>query len=94
MELDGIILEPIVTEKTNLMRERRKYAFKVDGRANKLQVMQALRTLYNVHPVQCNVIIVKRKPKKVRYQPGYTASWKKAIVTLPAGEVIQAFEGA
>jgi len=94
MELDGIILEPIVTEKTNLMRERRKYAFKVDGRANKLQVMQALRTLYNVHPVQCNVIIVKRKPKKVRYQPGYTASWKKAIVTLPAGEAIQAFEGA
>jgi len=36
---------------------------------------------------------VKRKPKRVRYQLGYTAEWKKAIVTLRAGEAIQVFEG-
>jgi large subunit ribosomal protein L23 len=56
--------------------------------------MQAVRAQFGVHPVACNIIIVKRKPKRVRYQPGYTASWKKAIVTLRPGEVIQAFEGA
>ena len=94
MEAHQIIIEPIVTEKTNLLRERHKYVFKVDGRANKIQIMQALRELFDVHPVKCNIVNVKRKPKRVRYQIGYKAGWKKAIITLPAGEVIQAFEGA
>ena len=94
MELDKVIIEPIVTEKTNKLREKNKYAFKVNSRANKIQIMQAVNALFHVHPVTCNIINVKRKPKRVRYQMGYTASWKKAIVTLPAGEIIQAFEGA
>ncbi len=94
MEPGQIIIEPIVTEKTNLMRERRKYVFKVDDRANKIQIIQALRELFDVHPVKCNIVNVKRKPKRVRYRIGYTSGWKKAIITLPAGEVIQAFEGA
>jgi large subunit ribosomal protein L23 len=94
MNAGEIIIEPIITEKSNLAREKGKYSFKVDARANKIQVMQAVRAQFGVHPVACNVINVTRKPKRVRYQPGYTASWKKAIVTLRAGEVIQAFEGA
>jgi large subunit ribosomal protein L23 len=94
MQTGEVIIEPIVTEKSNLAREKGKYSFRVDARANKIQVMQAVRAQFGVHPVACNIIIVKRKPKRVRYQPGYTASWKKAIVTLRSGEVIQAFEGA
>jgi large subunit ribosomal protein L23 len=94
MQVGDVIIEPIVTEKSNLAREKSKYCFRVDARANKIQVMQAVRAQFGVHPVACNIIIVKRKPKRVRYQPGYTASWKKAIVTLRPGEVIQAFEGA
>jgi len=94
MDLDQVIIEPIVTEKSNQMREKNKYSFRVDSRANKNQIIQAVRKLFNVHPIQCNIVKVKRKPKRVRYQPGYTASWKKAIVTLRSGEVIQIFEGA
>jgi large subunit ribosomal protein L23 len=93
MDPTKIIIEPIVTEKSNRMREESKYAFKVDSRANKIQVMQAVRQLFNVHPVSCRVMRVKRKPKRVRYQPGYTSEWKKAIVTLRSGETIQVFEG-
>lgn len=94
LEPDQIIIAPVVTEKTNLMREQRKYVFRVDARANKPQIMRAVEKLFNVHPVGCNVSKVARKPKRVRYRIGYTATWKKAIVTLPQGEVIQVFEGA
>jgi large subunit ribosomal protein L23 len=94
MQAGDVIIEPIITEKSNLAREKGKYFFKVDARANKIQVMQAVRVQFGVHPVACNIINVARKPKRVRYQPGYTAGWKKAIVTLRAGEMIQAFEGA
>jgi large subunit ribosomal protein L23 len=93
MDPAKIIIEPIVTEKSNQMRESGKYIFKVDSRVNKIQIMQAVRELFNVHPVACHVMRVKRKPKRVRYQLGYTAEWKKAIVTLRAGETIQVFEG-
>jgi large subunit ribosomal protein L23 len=93
MDPAKIIIEPIVTEKSNLMRDSGKYAFKVDSRANKIQIMQAVRELFNVHPVTCHIMRVKRKPKRVRYQLGYTAEWKKAIITVRAGESIQVFAG-
>ena len=94
MDADKIIIEPIVTEKSNTMRENHRYVFRVDPRANKLQIMQAVRQLFKVNPLSCNVINVKGKPKRQRYTPGYTSSWKKAIITLPPEEKIGIFEGA
>ncbi len=94
MKTEQIIIEPVLTEKTNQMREVGKYVFKVDKRANKYQVMRAVRELFSVHPVSCNIMNVKGKPKRGRAQAGYTASWKKAIVTLQKGEKISIFEGA
>ena len=91
---DQVILAPVVTEKTNVMRERGTYVFKVDTRANKPQIMHAVRELFAVHPVSCNVLRVKGKPKRQRYQLGTTSQWKKAIVTLRPGEKIAQFEGA
>ena len=79
MTLEQIIIEPVVTEKTNIMRERHQYVFRVDARANKLQIMQAIARQFNVHPRQCNVITVRPKPKRLRNRSGYTTSWKKAI---------------
>jgi large subunit ribosomal protein L23 len=94
MDADKIVIEPLLTEKTNQMRERHKYTFRVDPRANKLEVKSAIETLFNVHPIDCRIINVKGKPKRVRYRRGYTAQWKKAIVSLPPGETIGIFEGA
>jgi large subunit ribosomal protein L23 len=93
MRLDRVIIEPVVTEKSNVMRDAHKYTFKVDSRANKHQIMDAVRRLYNVHPLSCNVLRTARKPKRVRYVLGYTASWKKAIITIAADEKIAIFEG-
>lgn len=89
-----IIIEPVLTEKTNIMREKHQYVFKVDARANKFEIMKAVARQFSVHPLRCNVITVRPKPKRLRYRAGYTASWKKAIVTLPAEEKITVFEGA
>lgn len=94
MDADQIIIEPLLTEKSNRLREEQTYTFRVDPRANKLEIREALETLFGVHPTQCRVVNVKGKPKRVRYRKGYTASWKKAIVTLPPGENIGIFEGA
>jgi large subunit ribosomal protein L23 len=94
MTLERIIIEPVVTEKTNILRESHKYVFKVDSRANKYQIMDAVRRQYNVHPLKCNVMRTARKPKRVRYRLGLTASWKKAIITISPEEKIGIFEGA
>jgi len=94
MDADKVIIEPLLTEKTNSLREGQKYAFRVSRRANKLEVKAAIEELFSVHLVDCHVINVKGKPKRVRYRKGYTSSWKKAIVTLPPGESIGIFEGA
>jgi large subunit ribosomal protein L23 len=93
MTLERIIIEPVVTEKTNIMRESHKYVFHVDGRANKHQIMDAVRKQYNVHPLKCNVLRTATKPKRVRYRLGYTTSWKKAIITIAPDEKIGIFEG-
>jgi large subunit ribosomal protein L23 len=94
MDADKVIIEPLLTEKSNMQRESGQYVFRVDPRANKIDVMSAMRTLFNVHPVKCNISRVKGKPKRVRYRRGYTSSWKKAVVTLRPGETIGIFEGA
>ncbi len=93
MTLGRIVLDPIVTEKTNVMRESHKYVFRVDARANKIQIMDAVRRQYNVHPLACNVMRTARKPRRVRYRAGYTTSWKKAIITISPDEKITIFEG-
>ena len=90
---EDILLEPVLSEKANLLREQGKYVFKVAMSANKTQVKEAVRRLFNVHPISCNMMIVGGKPKRLRNRPGYTATWKKAIVKLPKDEKIGIFEG-
>ncbi|MDR1867859.1 MAG: 50S ribosomal protein L23 [Treponema sp.] len=90
---ENILIAPILSEKTNIMREKGFYVFKVDSRATKILVKEAVAKLFNVHPLFCNIQIVGGKPKRQRSRSGYTATWKKAIVRLKAGEKIPLFEG-
>ncbi len=96
---DQIIIEPVLTEKSNSMREddKKKYIFRVDPKANKVQVMYAVEELFKVRPVKCNMVSVKAKPKTTRTKAGMrkgsTTGWKKAIVTLAAGDKIEQIEG-
>ena len=98
-----VIIEPVLTEKSNVLRdgESKKYVFKVDKKANKIQVIEAVKDIFSVNPVSCNIVNVRGKKKanvpisasSFKRGFGKTASWKKAIVTLTAGEKIDAFEG-
>ena len=99
MEALEVLIEPVLTEKTNVLREgeTRKYVFKVDPRANKIQIMGAVKELFNVQPVACNIVNVKSKPRMARTKSGMrygkTTPWKKAIITLKAGDKIDAVDG-
>ena len=90
---EDVLLEPVLSEKANMLREEGKYVFKVAQSATKPQIMEAVRRLFNVHPVSCTVMVVGGKPKRLRYRSGYTSTWKKAIVRLPKDEKIAIFEG-
>jgi large subunit ribosomal protein L23 len=93
IQYEDILLEPVISEKTNLLREQGKYVFKVDPRANKIQIKEAVHRLFNVHPVSCTVMVVGGKPKRLRNRAGYTATWKKAIVRLAKDEKITVVAG-
>ena len=93
MVYEDILIEPVLSEKANMLREQGKYVFKVAQSANKMQVKEAVRRLFNVNPVSCTMMVVGGKPKRLRHRPGYTATWKKAIVKLPKDEKIGIFEG-
>jgi len=93
IQYEDILLEPVLSEKANQLREEGKYVFKVDPKANKLQIREAVKKLFNVNPVSCTTMVVGGKPKRQRNRKGYTATWKKAIVRLSKDEKIPLFEG-
>ena len=88
-----IIVKPIVTEKMNLKGESLKqYGFVVDKRANKVQIKQAVETLYNVNVESVNTMRYAGKEKsrftKTGLISGKKNAYKKAMVTLREGETI------
>ena len=92
-----ILLRPIITEKSNYQASKlNQYVFKVDRKATKAQVKEAVEKLFEVHVKRINIANVPAKRSRrarsrrvlVR-RPGY----KKAIVTLEPGETIDVFEG-
>lgn len=90
---EDILIEPVLSEKANQLREQGKYVFKVNKTATKPQIKEAVTKLFNVHPVSCTVMNVGGKPKRLRSRAGFTSSWKKAIVRLAKDEKISVFEG-
>lgn len=84
-----VVIEPVITEKIAAQEEsQRKYAFKVHCDANKKQIKSSIEKMFNVHVTDVNTMNKQGKWRRVRFQPGRTAAWKKAIVTLKAGEKI------
>ena len=86
-----IIKRPIITEQSMAETEAKKYTFEVAKDANKIEIRKAVEEIFNVKVTKVNVLNVKPKPKRVRYQLGQTRTWKKAMVTLAEGESIELF---
>ena len=84
-----IIETASLTEKSTLMSEKHnKYVFRVNPRANKVQIRDAVQRLFQKKVVDVNTCNYAGKQKRVRGPLGRRANWKKAIVTLAEGEKI------
>ena len=89
-----IIIAPVITEKSMAGIADKKYTFKVAKDANKIEIAEAVETLFKVKVAKVNTISVRGKEKRMGRYSGYTASWKKAIVTLKAdSKPIEFFDG-
>ena len=92
--IQDIIVRPIITENSMMMIEAKKYVFEVAKDATKPEIAKAVAEMFVV-TVECvNTINMKKKPKRMGYNRGYTKAWKKAIVTLKAdSKTIEFFDG-
>ena len=94
MEPHQIIKKPLITEKGMMCSETENtMVFRVDSRANKLQIKHAVETMFQVTVVKVNTLNVLGKKKRVRFREGKKPDWKKAYVTLRDGDSITFFEG-
>lgn len=84
-----IIKAPVITEKSGVLGQAGKYVFKVDSRANKTEIKQAIEKIFNVHVKEIRTINVKPKKRRVGRYTGLTNRMKKAIVTLAENEEIK-----
>jgi large subunit ribosomal protein L23 len=93
MNAHQIIIRPLITEKNTNLMQLNKYCFEVDRNATKPQIKRAIQELFNVNVTAVNTMNVRGKLRRRGREFGYTADWKKAIVTLSEGERIELFEG-
>ena len=96
MKLTEILIKPILTEKANAQQEKlRRYAFKVNRRANKLEIKTAIEQFYGVNVLEVNTLVVPGKNKtrstKAGIISGVKSGYKKALVTVAEGESIDLY---
>ncbi len=93
----GIIIKPIVTEKQTAITDKypNRFGFRVSPKANKLEIKQAVEAMYGVSVVDVNTMKYSGKVKSRYTKSGVISgrqdSFKKAIVTLKEGEIIDFF---
>jgi large subunit ribosomal protein L23 len=92
MNVYQVLKRPILTEKTDLQRDENQYVFEVDRSANKLQIKEAIETVFEVEVVAVNTMVMKPKRRRLGRKTITTRpAWKRAVVTLAPGERIQDF---
>ncbi|MBK8020302.1 MAG: 50S ribosomal protein L23 [Chloroflexi bacterium] len=94
LHLYDVIVRPVVTEKSNILTDANaQYVFEVAQDANKQQIREAVETIFDKHVKKVNTMIMPAK-RGFRGRRTYMRSkqWKKAVVTLEAGERIELFE--
>jgi len=88
----GILIQPLLTEKMTDLATKRQYAFKVDQRANKIEIVRAVEKKFSVNVTSIRTLNVKGKVKTQLTRRGRVvgrrSDWKKAIVTLKEGQSI------
>lgn len=96
MKLSAVLVKPIVTEKSNKLSDKsRTYAFRIDRKANKLEVKKAVEDFYGVTVTEVNTVVVPAKAKskftKAGFVSGRKPAYKKAYVKVAEGETIDLY---
>ena len=103
----SIIRRPLLTEKSARLREtggassapaegdayKQQVVFEVARDANKIEIRRAVQDLFKVTVTDVRTLIMRGKVKRVGRFSGQRPAWKKAFVTLKAGDNIEFFEG-
>jgi len=94
MDIYKVIKAPHITEKGTLQKElHNQITFKVDRRANKVEIRRAVETLFKTRVLDVRTMNMKGKGRRMGRNIGKRPDWKKAIVKLAPGENIEFFEG-
>lgn len=92
-ELHEVLIRPIVTEKSMMLSETDNiYVFEVGERVNKIQIRQAVESLFGVRVQAVRTLIVRGKSKRFGRFYGKRSNWKKAYVKLAEGDTLDFFE--
>jgi large subunit ribosomal protein L23 len=96
MKLSEVLIKPILSEKANQQQEKlRRYAFKVNRKANKLEIKKAVEEFYGVNVVDVNTAVIPGKSKsrftKSGFLNGQKPAFKKALVTVAEGDTIDLY---
>ena len=85
-----IVKAPVITEESTIQTEtRNQYVFRVDPRANKPEIRDAIERLFNVKVLSVNTCNYQGKQRRRGMLYGRAAHWKKAVVTLREGDTIE-----
>ena len=91
-----IIKQPLITEKSTILRESDKYAFVVDVKASKADIRKAAEELFDLKDkiLKINTMQIRGKTKGqfLRHRQGRRPNWKKVIITVTEGTSIEAFD--
>jgi large subunit ribosomal protein L23 len=93
MDARTILIRPVISEKSYALIVEGKYTFRVDDRAHKTPIAQAVEEVFGVGVAAVRTSKVRSKPKRRGLTKGRTRAWKKAIVQVRPGERIELFEG-
>jgi len=88
-----VLRRPIVSEKSIILQGQSKYTFEVASGASKHQIKEAVETAFKVDVLGVNVVTVQGITRKIGRRRIVTSPWKKAVVTVKAGQKIEFFEG-
>lgn len=84
-----IIKNPVITEKSMEATTNNQYTFEVAEKANKIEIRKAVEDIFKVKVLKVNTSKVRGKERRLGRYSGKTSDWKKAIVTLKAGDKIE-----
>ncbi len=86
LDLNNVVLHPVLSEKSNKLVEEGKYIFKVHKNANKNMIKEALERLFEVKVTKVNIINTPGKMKRYKFRNGFIPGYKKAMITLKKGD--------